>query len=95
MKDQPPSKIFLQFYGMDADDMNAEYGDEWCEAYEITYSTDQHYDTDVEYVLPLSVELAETGSLVGRDDYVLELEAENAALREQLGIDTRRPTHHR
>ena len=48
-KDQPPNRIFLQYYGMDADDMRAEYGDEWCEAHETTYCVDQQYDTDIEY----------------------------------------------
>ena len=57
MKDQPPKRIFLQFYGMDADDMNAEYGDDWCEAHETSYCEDQQYDTDIEYTRTMPVDM--------------------------------------
>lgn len=49
-KDRPPKRIFLQYYGLDADEMNLEYGDEWCEAHETSYCVDKIYDTDAEYI---------------------------------------------
>jgi hypothetical protein len=50
MSDTVPDTIWLQFYGLDACDMRAEFGDgDWEQNPETTWCEHQQYDTDIVY----------------------------------------------
>ena len=57
-KDQAPAKLWLQYYGLDAQDMQVECGDDWKESREVTWCVVAQYDTDVEYI-PADIHEAE------------------------------------